>query len=184
MKNYWYVSRYDEILLDVDGKSEQKLLTSLSRIRGIIEGREFPIKSVWFFPSFTNHHYHIVLNLTGEVTEWEKAALQLYFFSDTFRTACNMMRISRYHSAPDLLIARFSFKKQFGFYRMHDASCNCEEKHSHAVMEKCSAAQTLRGEFAAHTFFNHPIPPEDFFKKRFGKIWGEDNNGKTKKETV
>ena len=173
MRNYWYVSRYDEILLDIDGKSQQKLLTSLSRIRGLIENSDYPdypINKIWMFPSFASNHYHIVINLSHEITWTEKTALQLYFFSDTFRTCCNMMRTAKFHDSPDLLISPANWKR-FGFYRMHDASCTCETKHSHAVMNKCPAAVLLRGNNRACDFFSKPISPEGFFKKKFGLIW-------------
>lgn len=172
-KNYWYTSRYDEILIDLDGTGGDKLTRCLSRLRGVIENRELPVKSVWFFPSFTDHHYHIIIRLLPGITfcQNEKTAFQLYLFSDVFRTCCNLMRLAKDHPFPDLLITVFSLRKEFGFYRFHDATCNCEVKHSMEILEDCPAAKLLRGQHRRAILFSKPIEPSDFFKKRFGSIY-------------
>jgi hypothetical protein len=175
-KNFWYTSRYDEILIDLDGTAGDKLARCLARLRGSIEHQELPVKSVWLFPSFTDHHYHIIIRLIPGrgFSQWEKYAFQLYLFSDVFRTCCNLMRQANEHPFPDLLITIFSLKNEFGFYRLHDAACNCESKHSLEVLKDCSAAKLLRGSYRQRIYFSKPIEPNAFFKKRFGTIYERD----------
>jgi hypothetical protein len=178
MKNYWYTSRYDEILIDLDGKEsgKDKLVPCLSRLRAVVESRELPAKSVWLFPSPSRNHYHIFIRLLpGEPFSAEqKTAFQLYLFSDVFRTCCNLMRSAKNQPFPDLLITPLNLKKKFGFYRFHDASCNCETKHSLEIMESCPAAKLLRNDYAAVILFPKPMEPGEFFSKKFGRIYNRD----------
>jgi hypothetical protein len=173
-RNYWYVSRFDEIMIDLDAKNNDRLMAALGRLRGLIESDEIEIRSVWLFPSPTKFHFHLILQTPGILLpEQQKTALQLYLFSDVFRTCCNLMRISRKHPNPDLLITPANLWKDFNFYRMHDASCYCDKKHSYEIMEKCKAAILLRGELRAFNQFSKPVSPAGFFQKKFGMIYGK-----------
>jgi len=171
MKNYWYVARDNEIFIDIDSKQSRSIISALARIRGIIEAEKFPIRQVWLFPSRTENHYHIVITLKNAIPETYRIALQLYFFSDVFRTCNNIMRIEDCVPAAEVLISIFDWRKQYKFYRYADATCTCEGKHDYVVMEKCSAAKTLRGVNRAKRYFDFPVSPENFFQKKFGKIW-------------
>jgi hypothetical protein len=159
----------------LDGKN--KLVHSLSRLRSAIENNELPVKSVWLFPSVKNFHIIIRLNFGAGALDRttfghdEKIAYQLYLFSDVFRTCCNLIRMERKHAFPDLIITPTNLKKEFGFYRFHDASCGCDEKHSVEIMEQCPAAKLLRGENRTAILFSKPLEPAEFFTKKFGKIY-------------
>jgi len=169
MKNYWYISTPKEVFIDLDGDRTNRLVTVLARIRGIMESHKFPIRNVWMFPSQSDNHFHLVLSLNHECSIEVRTALQLYCFSDVFRTCNNLMRYERMPAA-DVLISNLNWYKVFGFYRMPDSSCLCKGKHNNDAMQKCVAAKELRGKERAFIYFDKPVAPEDFFMKKFGKI--------------
>jgi hypothetical protein len=175
MKNYWYVAKDDEVFIDLDGDKHNRLVTVLARIRGIMEYNPFAIKEVWMFPSRADNHFHIVLKLEIATSLEVRTALQLYCFSDIFRTCNNLIRRHFRVLAPDVLISSLNWRKNFHFYRSFDYSCGCTEKHDHRTMTSCTAARYSRGIERASIYFDKPIPPEDFFMKRFGKITIDDN---------
>jgi hypothetical protein len=169
VKNYWYIAKPDEIFVDLDGDRANRLQTVLARIRGIMEGTFFEIQEVWMFPSNQDNHFHIVARSRKIIPAQYRFALQLYFFSDVFRTCNNLVRHLDCPGAYDVLISRLDWKN-LGFYRWPDATCNCEEKHSHNVMTNCTAAKDVRGQKRDKIYFDKPIDPENFFLKKFGKI--------------
>lgn len=168
-KNYWYTIRHDEIFIDLD--SRNKLVPCLARLRGIIENQEIALKSAWLFPSPQN--FHLILRVESDAlySSEQRTAFQLYLFSDVYRECCNLIRISKGHTFPNLLITPTDLRKQYGFYRFHDASCQCESKHTLEIMEDCPAAKLLRGENRCDVLFSKPIDPDNFFPKHFGKIY-------------
>jgi hypothetical protein len=175
MKNYWYVAKNDEVFIDLDGDKPNRLVTVLARIRGLMEANSFAIKEVWMFPSRADNHFHIVLKLEVETSLEVRTALQLYCFSDIFRTCNNLIRRHFKVSAPDILISSLNWRKNFHFYRTFNYSCGCSEKHDHRVMRSCAAALSARGLNRYDIYLEKPVPPEDFFMKRFGKITIDDN---------
>ena len=166
-RNYWYVARPDELLIDLDHRSAKldKLANAGQRLRGAIEDGSISVRDVWLYPSRTEKHYHLIIRLKYEISFTEREAWSIYLRSDIYRAVNNLMRGFSEISNPVLIIANHQWKD---FYRMADAICGCRTKHDHATMKKCPAAKFIRGDFRTTEFFGHPS--KRGIKWTFGKV--------------
>lgn len=149
---FWYVRKSNELLIDLDGKNAKshaaRLLKSRKRIYGAKESGKLDIRTVWFYPSGSEMHHHVIVALGHDISYIHAVAWEMHFGSDIYRSCNNLMRatdptIIGYNSAAfDLLITPQPYP---GFYRPPDFNCLCEGKHTLDVMEKCPAAKIVRG---------------------------------------
>lgn len=146
---YWYVAQPNELFVDMD-----RVTASLNHVRrrlqGAIECESLHVQSVYFYPSLTKDHAHLIIVLKFPISNPERYAWEMLLHGDIYRAASNIMRWSHGIDAPDVLIARRRL------HRMMDGVCFCEHKHKRAVMIRCETARRLRGEMRAAQFFGKP----------------------------
>src|SRR5579859_1058918 len=176
MAYYWYLRQDNEIFLDIDGKSEAKAAAKLRmcrrRLVAAIEQGKLPVKDVWFYPSETKLHFHLILRLLSSVALPQTWAL--YLGSDVFRACNNMMRewlpphldSGNIRRAADLLIVPQPYH---GFFRQPDHMCHCKHKHTPEIMVNCPVGILLRGRYAISDFFGKPNKNLEPWR-HFGKV--------------
>lgn len=147
---YWYVSGPNEIFIDCD-RYEQSVKHIRRRLQGAQDSGILKIHRLENLESARKGHRHIIITVEQPLSPLEKAAWQILFHSDIYRTACNLMRWQRKMFAADILITRQRF--YLAPFRM---VCYCSKKHSAKMMEKCPAAIYLRGEERMLSFFGKP----------------------------
>jgi hypothetical protein len=177
--SFWYFRHPDEIFVDLDGKTEAKhgarLRMSRRRLRAAIEQGKLFVKDVWFYPSQTPLHHHLIVRtMLGVVCP---QAWALYLGSDVYRASNNLMREAlfmagnmpdprTYFLGSDLLIVPEPY---FRFYRRHDAECSCVGKHSLEMMGLCPVAANIRGKYRTADFFGKPNREFSVWE-HFGKV--------------
>lgn len=159
---YWYVSRADELMLDLDGSRESRFGPTRLRLEAACS--IIVPEHLWVFRSGTPGHYHVIVQMAWPMPDIERFVWEMQLRGDLFRGRCNIMRALYGHRAPGLLIA----PKRWEGFRDPDAECQCTGKHNIAVMAICQAAQELRGEHAAASFFG-PLPKGRKIKAWTGK---------------
>ena len=170
---YWYIARYDEILIDLDCRDHNglgRVEMFRRRLKALIIRNRFDrytIESVWLYPSMNQAGYHAVIHLGAPLSAMERAILALRLGSDIHRGLCTLQRIIERHGAPDLLIASHKWP---GFYREPDQRCDCEEKHTATVMAKCPVALAIRPSFASFDFFGQSETGPGAIKLNFGRV--------------
>lgn len=158
MKNFWYVSRSNEIFLDIDN-THKILRHSSSRLLGAVECGRLQVADVEYHQSRSENHLHVIITLAHDLPDIERAIWALVLRSDIYRAASTMMRVARNIPAPDILITPIEFR------RPSDELCICESKHNAETMETCPAAIQLRGENRVTGFFGIPSKQEISFYK-------------------
>ena len=155
---YWYVSRPDELMLDVDAPTgtgtgvsfERRAYLGPTRIRleAAIRSGVLRVKSqLYIYPSVTPNHFHVIIPLLEPMEDVRRFVWEMQLRSDLYRGRCNIMRALNRTPAPGLLIAPLPWNH---FPRKPDAECACDEKHGMSNFGDCPAARRLRGDEAAH----------------------------------
>lgn len=163
---HWYVRKPNEVLIDLDNRrGEFDRVGSAGRRLRAIAGEGVNVRDIWFYPSTTEEHFHLIVRLKNDIDTLEALMLAVYLRSDIFRALNTYMRFTHNVSAPDLLIADHVWPD---FYRNPDVGCNCTSKHDHKTMMNCLAAKSLRGADAAEEFY--PKPSDKKVKWNFGKV--------------
>jgi hypothetical protein len=151
MKWFWYISRSDELFLDVDNV-EHCIGHIRARLQGAVECGKLHVKSVYRQRSQSGKNEHIIIQLAEPMPEIERFVWETVLHSDIYRACNNIMRSIRGIGAPGVFISRAdSF-----FFRGYDATCNCDAKHTAKIMLNCPVAIKYRGEFRARGFFGKP----------------------------
>lgn len=147
---HWYISRPDELLLDLDSRSALKAFAL--RLRYVIRGRFLPVREVWLFRSASGgDHYHVFIQLAKPLMGTQRAIWQLYLASDQKRELYNLMRIEHGLIDAILLIAREEYPIPD---RLPDYTCNCPEKHRKAIVyHRCPVIKQLHGAQAGKSYF-------------------------------
>lgn len=151
-KWFWYISRPDELFLDIDreyGSVENHLR---SRLQGAIESGKLLVKNLYHEKSQSGRHEHIIITLQAPIPPIEKAIWEIILHSDLYRGCNNVMRIVRGVGAPTVLISR----RSMFFFRSPDDYCFCSSKHKPNVMAKCPTSIKYRGENGNQGFFGKP----------------------------
>lgn len=145
---YWYVSRPDELMLDIDGgPGGSKLGPCRLRLEAAIRSGKLNVCSdMYLYRSGQPGHYHVIVPLKASMSAARRFVWEMQLRSDLYRGRCNLMRAEASTPAPGLLI---SPRAWHGFYRDRDAVCDCPRKHDFRTFSKCPAAQELRGNAAA-----------------------------------
>ena len=158
--NYWYVSRPNEIFLDLDS------LKSVTRAFAVIRramNQQLPIKensfrcrldikSVWFYCSSPKHH-HVIIVLNEPLPFVQRVAWSLWMGGDQIRAAYVLERHRNGFDEAELLVTR----QVYGF-RKPDCECYCTGKHkSDEVTSQCPALIWVLGEHRSADYFprNH-----------------------------
>lgn len=158
MKWFWYSARPNELFLDVD-YLKRALPHLKRRLMGAIEYEKLPVNQVYWYPSGTDDHAHIIITLHKNLSSVERFAWETVLHSDIYRGCCNLMRYQNNIPNPDILIARLEY------FRPPEAICECARKHTRKMMESCGAAISLRGIHRTAVFFGKPSDtPCPFFK--------------------
>lgn len=158
MTNFWYVSRENEIFLDIDN-THKILRHSSSRLLGAIECHRLATSDIEYHQSRSENHLHVIITLAYDLPAIERAIWALVLRSDIYRAASTMMRIARNIPAADVLITPMQFK------RPANELCDCTTKHNAETMETCPAAIELRGDNRVTGFFGIPSKQEISFYK-------------------
>lgn len=148
VKNLWYVSRENEIFIDMDN-FRRSVNHAKMRLMGAVECDRLSILRVESHESSTNK-VHAIVTLNEPMRGIERATWGIILHSDLYRAASTIMRHLYNVDSPDILIT----PKRF--LRAPDDSCDCLSKHIAEVMEKCPAAIRLRGENRTAGFFGKP----------------------------
>jgi len=159
---YWYVTRPDELMLDIDGGRGGSILGACRlRLEAAIRSGKLAVRDDMFlYRSGQPGHYHVIIRLKEPMSAWRRFIWEMQLRSDLYRGRCNLMRyVNSIESgesltrglymvgAPALLI---SPKPWTGFYREPDVDCSCPSKHNFKVFSSCPAARALRGKEAAN----------------------------------
>jgi len=157
--NYWYVSRPNEIFLDIDN-TNKVIRHASSRLLGAVECGRLKVADIDFHQSASENHLHVIITLGEDMPPIERAVWGLILRSDIYRAASVIMRHCHNIKAADVLITPTEFR------RPPDDYCECPEKHKAEIMEHCPAATRLRGENRTQGFFGLPSSQDvSFFRK-------------------
>lgn len=150
MRNYWYVAKSNELLIDMD-KPDRSSPHFMERLAGAVESEKFKVKTFEFHHSRSATHLHFLITLENHfLCEIERVVWEIILHSDIYKGCATLMRLVHNVDAPDLLITPFRFNRE------PDDICDCEDKHSAAVMKECPAAIRLRGDDRIRGFFGKP----------------------------
>lgn len=159
MKNYWYVSRPNEIFLDMDN-TNKTIRHSSSRLLGAVECNRLEVADIDFHQSRNENHLHVIISLAHDMPPIQRAVWALILRSDIYKMASTVMRICHDTPCPDILITPIPFRRHW------NDECNCEKKHNAETMNICPAAIRLRGEDRIRGFFGVPSKDDvSFFRK-------------------
>lgn len=152
--NYWYVSRDNEILVDMD-KPGTSLSHAERRLYGAFSHGVLDVLRVEIHDSFTPAHVHVLVTLHSPMQSIARMVWALMLHSDVYRACTSIMRAIHGVGSPDLLITPRKF------YREPDYVCECKSKHNYAVMNSCPVAIEIRGDERLRSFFAVPAELEN-----------------------
>lgn len=153
MKWFWYVSKQEELFLDVDNVS--KVISHLRvRLQGAIEAGKIDVDFVYRQKSQnrSGDHEHIIIKLKRPMRDVERFVWEIILRGDLYRGCSNIMRSLYNVGAPSVFISPYDAF----FFRSPDASCDCKKKHTMDVMSNCPVAKRLRGDMRDKGFFGKP----------------------------
>lgn len=180
----WYLSRRDELLIDIDRAFQPVHESGHTRIEQFFRRRLrdaeraglFMIRKVVLEPSYTDGNIHAFVSLHKPLNDLERLIWQSWLGSDLYRSRTDLMRYARRHMFPSLLIA----PKRSMAWREPDAECLCERKHDTVELHEhperaCKTWMKYRGptpwecfgepatdpgdgEIAADLPFGEPVP--------------------------
>lgn len=140
---FWYVTRDDELMLDIDGTVAGSALgPTRIRLEAAIDSGKLAVSAAWIYRSGTNGHFHVILKMAREMPSIHRYVWEMQLRGDLYRGRCNIMRWVEYVPAPSLLISPRPWRS---FPREPDAACECNGKHTFEAMGKCPAHLQLRG---------------------------------------
>src|SRR5262245_34124920 len=130
---YWYIATDSEIFLDLDSKHALRRAMNVLR-RGLTSGR-MDFSELWFYPTTTAEHYHLIVVLKEPAELVSRVAWSLWMGADQIRAAYVLERFKNGIQTPEFLCSR----RTYGV-RAPDDVCTCDERHkSKAVTDKCPA---------------------------------------------
>lgn len=153
MTNHWYISRDNEILIDMD-KPSTSIPHAERRLFGAIKAGALDVLRVEIHDSFTPEHVHVLVTLRSPMQAIARMVWALMLHSDTYRGCSSIMRTIHGISCADLLITPHQFKRE------SDYLCECHSKHNAAVMDVCPVAIETRGSERLRSFFAIPMEIE------------------------
>lgn len=172
----WYVSRPNEIFVDLDSKRSIARAFSVlrrgmaSRLHGgsiaVAFGPYLDVDSIWFYPSGRVGHAHLIVCLKEQMDPLQRALWALWMGSDRIRGVYVIERLRNMVIAADVFSTRGLFE-----FRYPDDRCTCPEKHkAKAITDKCPAMQRLMMDQRSADYF-----PRNTDRKKRGPLvipWG------------
>ncbi len=133
----WYVSRPNEIFVDLDSKRATTRAFSVLR-RGMIR-RVLEVDSIWLYPSEAANHSHLIICLKGSMDALQRALWALWMGSDRIRGVYVIERLRHMVIAADVFSTRSLFE-----FRPPDDMCFCLDKHKKkSITDHCPAMERL-----------------------------------------
>lgn len=112
-----YVRKPNELLCDLDDTKSVSVFQDMALHMGLISGK----CSVRFYRVYkSNHHWHGVALLSGDISDLQATTLQRNMGDDTKRATYNLMRCKLGDPAPIVLFAKVPY------HRAADFTCNCK----------------------------------------------------------
>jgi hypothetical protein len=151
MKWYWYVSRPNELFLDLD--NQRAVLFALEKLE-----RNNPdylaVRDRYLYESGTPGHYHLIVRVYGSMPAMERAIWELYLGSDIRRQEYVMMRLQRGLDGLPLTSADFLITPEPYGFRKPDLECDCEGKHKEKrITDDCPVMQVLLEDQRSAVYF-------------------------------
>lgn len=147
--SFWYIARANELLLDLDdymrptrtGEPWGEIFFR-KRLRAAIEFHKLDVSHVYLARSNSEHHFHAIVRLSGDMQPFQRMVWQLQLGSDLYRCRADMMRLVRGFIGCSLLIREVEFT---GLYRSADVVCKCTTKHVTSENPDCDVWRRYRG---------------------------------------
>lgn len=143
----WYVSRDNEIFLDLDSRRATE--RAFSVLRRSMTSARLDVDSIWFYPSTKPNHAHLIVCLKSGMPALQRALWALWMGSDRIRSVYVIERLRHMVIAADVFSTRMLFQ-----FRAPDDTCVCPGKHKDkGVTDKCPAMQRLLMEERSADYF-------------------------------
>jgi hypothetical protein len=142
----WYSRCHNEVFLDLDSK--RSLFRALQVFRRNEANKLLPVNSIYLYPSKTESHYHLILQVDARLDATEAALWALWAGSDRLRGIYVLERIRRGVVNADVISTPYEW------YRPPDAYCVCKDKHKRkAVTDRCPAMTKLLMDARSSDYF-------------------------------
>jgi hypothetical protein len=142
----WYVRGFDEIFLDLDSK--RSLFRALQVFRRNESVKLLPVDSIYLYPSKTQNHYHVIVEVSVRLDATQAALWALWAGSDRLRGIYVLERIRRGVIHADVI------STPYVWFRPPDAYCMCKDKHKRKwVTDRCPAMTELLMDARSSDYF-------------------------------
>jgi len=160
----WYVSKPNEIFIDIDSK--RSMTRAFGVLRRAMAQRRLLVDSIWLYPSQSENHAHLIVCLREGMDPLERALWALWMGSDRIRGIYVIQRLRHMVIAADVFSTRSLFE-----FRSPDDTCSCPGKHKDKkITDKCPAMQRLMMDQRSADYF-----PRNTDRKKRGSAfvpWG------------
>jgi hypothetical protein len=166
MMTYWYVSRPNEIFLDLDSRKART--RSLHVLRRAMATKRLSVESVWLYPTITDDHSHLIVVLREPLPFLLRVSWSLWMGGDQIRAAYVLERYRQGFEEAELLCSKMTY-----WFRAADDVCSCEGKHkAKSVTDKCSALKKILGDHRSADYFprNHDRIARQPLMVEWGKV--------------
>ncbi len=166
----WYVSRDNEIFIDLDSRHAMtrafQVLRRAMRVHSLFNEPMLNVDSVWLYPSERPAHAHLIVCLKSDMPALQRALWALWMGSDRIRAVYVIERLRHMVIAADVFSTRMLFE-----FRQPDDTCTCPTKHKDKkVTDHCPAMKALMMDERSAEYF-----PRNTDRKVRGKLmvpWG------------
>ncbi len=176
----WYVSRPNEIFVDLDSRRATTRAFSVLR-RGMVSkgwkagteacstGKAAPrlnVDSIWLYPSEKAAHAHLIVCLKSDMDALQRALWALWMGSDRIRGVYVIERLRHMVIAADVFSTRSLFE-----FRVPDDICFCQDKHKKkSITDHCPAMERLLMDQRSADYF--PRNTDRVKRKPLNVPWG------------